>query len=137
MIASVSGWHEHHIPAAAETNRRLDAGEPLFVAAPALVEAYAVLTRLPPPYRLPPAEALALLETSFVQTARAVVALDPPSYVALLRRARAEGIAGGRIYDAVIATCAQRAGATALLTFNVAHFRPLVGPLIEVLAPAP
>jgi hypothetical protein len=29
MIAAVSGWHEHHRPAAAETNRRLDAGTAL------------------------------------------------------------------------------------------------------------
>lgn len=62
MIASVCTWHEHHERTAAEIDRRLERSETLFVAAPALVEAYAVLTRLPPPYRLSPADALALVE---------------------------------------------------------------------------
>jgi hypothetical protein len=42
MIAVVCGWHEHHIPATEEIERRLSQGETLTVAAPALVEAYAV-----------------------------------------------------------------------------------------------
>ena len=51
MIAAVCTWHEHHSQVAEEIELRLYRGEELFVAAPALVEAYAVLTRLPRPYR--------------------------------------------------------------------------------------
>lgn len=36
----------------------------------------------------------------------------------------------------VIAACAERAGVSSLLTFNVAHFRSLVGPGIEVVTPS-
>lgn len=52
MIAAVCAWHEHHTRATEEIERRLSRGEEMIVAAPALVEAYAVLTRLPPPHRL-------------------------------------------------------------------------------------
>ena len=66
MVAAVCSWHEHHSQAAAEIDRRLDRGEQLCTPAPALVEAYAVLTRLPPPHRLSAADAWALVEGNFV-----------------------------------------------------------------------
>ena len=43
MIAAVCSWHEHHEAAANEIERRLAGRERMIVAAPALVEAYAVL----------------------------------------------------------------------------------------------
>jgi hypothetical protein len=51
MIAVICTGHEHHERVAKEIARRLDRGEAMIAAAPALVEAYAVLTRLPSPYR--------------------------------------------------------------------------------------
>ncbi len=39
----------------------------MLLPAPALVEAYAVLTRLPPPHRLSVPDALALLEANFIR----------------------------------------------------------------------
>lgn len=67
------------------------AGEPMNPHA--LAEAYAVLTRLPAPHRLAPADALAVLEGSFLEVAR-VVALDVDGYRSVLRRAGKEGISG-------------------------------------------
>lgn len=121
LVAAVCAWHEHHHRAGEELERRLDQGERMLLAAPALVEAYAVLTRLPPPHRLSPANALTLLETDFMK-AGTIVALDGRSYRALLHGAPRAGIAGGRTYDAVIAACALRAKAATLLTFNASHF---------------
>ena len=66
LIAAVCGWHEQHRVAAAEIGRRLDRGERLSVAAHALTEAYAVLTRLPAPHRLSPADAWELLRANFL-----------------------------------------------------------------------
>lgn len=106
----------------------------MLVAAPALVEAYAVLTRLPPPHRLSPADTLALLEGNFMSAAK-TVALGGKSYRTLLRRASDDGIAGGRTYDAVIAACVFKAKAATLLTFNESHFLPFVGRGIEVVVP--
>ena len=96
----------------------------MIVAAPALVESYAVLTRLPAPHRLSPRDALDVLEANFIRAGK-IVALDGASYRALLRRAPEEGVVGGRTYDAVIAACADKARAAALLTFNEDHFQPL------------
>lgn len=106
----------------------------MFVAAPALVEAYAVLTRLPDPHRLSPADALTLLEANFMQGGR-IVALDGKSYPALLRRAPGDGIAGGQTYDAVIAACALRFKGTTLLTFNASHFLAFAQRGLEIIVP--
>jgi predicted nucleic acid-binding protein len=112
----VCAWHEHHQAAQSELARWLRDDEPMLVAGPALVETYGVLTRLPPPHRL--------IETSFVENER-VVALEGRAYRVLLARMAAEGIAGGRASDAVIAECTLRERGVTLLTFNAddfAHF---------------
>src|SRR5437660_817321 len=83
IIAAVCGWHTHHPQAAAEIERRLESRERLATAAHALAEAYAVLTRMPAPHRLAPADALALLEGNFIDGAR-VIALDAEGYRSLL-----------------------------------------------------
>jgi predicted nucleic acid-binding protein len=103
-------------------------------AAPALIEGYAVLTRLPPPHRMGPDDALALLDTNFIR-ARRVIALDAKSYCDLLRRAPGEEVSGGRTYDAVIAACALRARATTLLTFNAEHFAAYSDRGLEIVVP--
>jgi predicted nucleic acid-binding protein len=121
VIAAVCGWHEHHRAAAAEIERRLNGGQRLSIAAHALSEAYAVLTRLPAPHRLFPADAWELLQTNFTD-GTLIVALSASQHIALLRRLAKAGVSGGRTYDAVIAECAVRAGARALLTFNARHF---------------
>lgn len=135
IVAAVCGWHEHHAEAAAEIERRLEGKERLATAAHALAEAYAVLTRLPAPHRLAPADAVALLEGNFTDGAR-VVALDAEGYRSLLKRGASEGFSGGRTYDAIIAECAVRAQAAALLTFNALHFRALSPGQMQVVVPS-
>ena len=80
MVAAVCPWHEHHAAAAVEIERRLDRGERIATPAPALVEAYAVLTRLPQPHRLAPADAWAVLRGNFVDQAT-IASLNSESYV--------------------------------------------------------
>lgn len=108
----------------------------MIVAAPALVETYAVLTRLPPPHRLSPVDALALLDANFIGAGRAV-ALNAAAYRALLRLATTKDIGGGGMYDAVIAQCAVKAQASALLTFNAPHFLSLAIAGLEIVVPVP
>ncbi|HLH18805.1 MAG TPA: PIN domain-containing protein [Bryobacteraceae bacterium] len=134
MIAAVCSWHEHHERAALAIERRLNRKESMVVAAAALVEAYSVLTRLPAPHRLSPADALSLVEANFMQSAKVAI-LQAEDYRALLCGAPSAGISGGRIYDAIIATCARTEDVSTLLTFNDSHFRSLVGPDIAVLVP--
>jgi predicted nucleic acid-binding protein len=123
MIAAVCEWHENHATALTEIERRLDEGERMAVAAHALAETYAVLTRLPAPHRLSPTDAWQLIDENFIKSA-IVVALTAKMYPTLLRRAVAQAVAGGRIYDALIGECARQAKAEALLTFNRRHFEP-------------
>jgi predicted nucleic acid-binding protein len=121
VIAAVCSWHEHHAAAAEEIERRLDRGEQMIVAAHVLLESYAVLTRLPPPHRLAPADARTLIRANFADGA-SVVTLNGPDHVGLLDGLVAAGIRGGRTYDALIAECAGRSGAGTLLTLNPRHF---------------
>ncbi|RPJ53280.1 MAG: hypothetical protein EHM23_31265 [Acidobacteria bacterium] len=62
-----------------------------------------------------------MLESNFLSDVR-LVALNGASYRALLRGAPKEKIAGGRVYDAVIAECASSAGVDEILTFNDKDF---------------
>jgi len=123
MVAAVCVWHERHLAAVAEIEGRLERGERLVTLAPALAEAYSVLTRFPPPHRLSPSDAWQLLKTSFVEHAK-IISISGASYISLLGVLAEEAIGGGRTYDAIIGECAREAQASALLTFNRRHFDP-------------
>lgn len=120
LVAAVCAWHEHHVVSAAEFAARMKSSDEVVIAAPSLMEAYAVLTRLPQPHRLAPADAFALLDANWGKSE--VVGLTPPEYWRLLARCRDDGIGGGAACDAVIAACARKARVDLLLTWNVAHF---------------
>jgi predicted nucleic acid-binding protein len=85
------------------------------------LEFYSVATRLPPEFRLTPADASMLLRDE-VFARLAVHDLPPPARLDMLRMAAHDGIAGGRIYDAHIAEVARAAGATVVVTDNRRHF---------------
>lgn len=125
LIATIQGWHQHHAAARTELRRRRDSGEHLLLAAHSLVECYSVLTRFPPPQRLTPSVALNAIRTSFIEKG-VVIGLPSEDYWSLLESAVDSGVAGGRIFDAVIAATAVAAKADVLLTFNVRDFRGLV-----------
>ena len=85
------------------------------------LEFYSVSTRLPPEFRLTPAEAHRLL-TEEVFGRFTIHDLPAADRLALLRTAVQDGVAGGRIYDAHIAEIARAAGATVIVTDNRRHF---------------
>jgi predicted nucleic acid-binding protein len=118
LIAAVCAWHEHHDAAFDAMESRRSAGRVVVLAGHALAETYGVLTRLPPPHRLAPADAGAVIQESFVRGTR-LAALPGSSYAALVRRLAQEGMSGGRIYNGIIAESARRARATTLLTFKL------------------
>jgi predicted nucleic acid-binding protein len=132
LVAAVCSWHEHHTPTVNELARRTRRGEGIVMAAPALVEAYAVLTRLPTPYRLRPADALAAMEGSWSHVE--VAALAATEIWPLLRDLPDGGIDGGSTYDALIAACARKAAVDVILTWNVADFERVAEDL-EVRSP--
>ena len=120
LVAAVLPQHEHHAPTAADLGRRRAAGHEVVIAVHALAEAYAVLTRLPPPHRLAPSDALGVLDRNWSRSE--AVALTAAESWRVLREQAAAGIAGGRIYDGLIAQCARKARAIEILTWNVRHF---------------
>jgi predicted nucleic acid-binding protein len=78
------------------------------------IEAYAVLTRLPQPHRVPANLALEYLRGRFQHPP---LTLHGRTYASLLATAADKGIRGGAVYDAVIAGTARESGAT-LLTLD-------------------
>jgi predicted nucleic acid-binding protein len=134
MVAFICGWHPDHERSRKEMGARVARGESLVIAAPALVESYSVLTRLPLPYRLSATDALFLLEANFMEQGE-VVSLKVEEYLSLLRSAPTKGVAGGRIYDAVILQCALRAEVAVLLTLNERHFRAFQPRRLKVVVP--
>ena len=99
------------------------------------LEFYSVATRLPPEYRLSPADAQHLLEEELFGRMM-VHDLPPADRSALLRSAAQDGIAGGRIYDAHIGEIARAAGAAVIVTDNRRHFTSTLRHGIRVETPA-
>jgi len=85
------------------------------------LEFYSVSTRLPPEFRLDPADAAILLEEE-IFARMAVHDLPAPERLPALRAAARDRIGGGRIYDAHIAEIARAAGAEVVVTDNRRHF---------------
>jgi predicted nucleic acid-binding protein len=67
------------------------------------LEAYSVLTRLPPPHRV---EGPATVEVLKARLPRAFLALDAETYAVAPRRMAAVGVIGGGAYDGLIALTA-------------------------------
>ena len=135
MIAAVCGWHEKHESALAAISGHLERGEQLIVASHALLEMYAVLTRLPAPHRLSPKDAVILIRSNFIDGANGI-SLSAADYRRLIVQAPTKGFAGGRAYDALIVECARKAKASTILTFNSRDFANLVSKDIEVVIPS-
>jgi predicted nucleic acid-binding protein len=85
------------------------------------LEFFSVSTRLPPEFRLTPADAVRLLQGE-VFARMTVHDLPPADRLPMLNRATEDGAAGGRIYDMHIAEVARAAGAAVVVTDNRRHF---------------
>jgi predicted nucleic acid-binding protein len=99
------------------------------------LEFYSVATRLPPEYRLSPADACGLLDDEiFVRLS--VHDLPAADRRGLLRAAAHDATSGGRIYDAHIAEIARAAGARVIVTDNRRHFMAALRHGLRVETPA-
>jgi predicted nucleic acid-binding protein len=105
VVAAFASWHEGH-QAAGEALAR----EPRLPAHVA-VESMSVLTRLPHPHRVAAPIVADFLASRFPEP---LLTLSAEATRTLLRNVAAAGIAGGAIYDALVAATAQEAGAVLL-----------------------
>ena len=85
------------------------------------LEFYSVATRLPPEFRLSPADAAMLVQEE-VFGRMTVHDLPSGSQRAFLQALAHEDMTGGRVYDAHIAEVARAASATVIVTDNRRHF---------------
>ncbi len=99
------------------------------------LEFLSVSTRLPPEFRLAPADAARLLEEE-VFARMAVHDLADTDRLPMVRAAARDGTIGGRIYDAHIAEVARAAGASVVITDNRRHFLAALRHGIRVETPA-
>jgi len=130
VVPALLTWHEHHARALPIVQSALASVDPPILPLPVLIESFAVMTRLPAPWRLAPSDAHTLLTRAFRNRVR-VIGLEEQESWSLLDSALAGGIAGGVVYDAVIAACARKGGADRIATFNRRDFERLgVGLLV-------
>jgi predicted nucleic acid-binding protein len=99
------------------------------------LEFFSVATRLPPEFRLTPADAARLLEEE-VFARMAVHDLPARDRLPMMKAVAQDGIAGGRVYDAHIAEVARAAGAAVVVTDNRRHFLAALRHGLRVETPA-
>lgn len=85
------------------------------------LEFFSVATRLPPEFRVSPADATRLLDEE-VFGRMSVHDLPAGARLTMLKAAALDGVAGGRIYDAHIAEVARAAEVPVIVTDNRRHF---------------
>jgi predicted nucleic acid-binding protein len=125
VVAAFATWHVGHGTAAAALARR-----PRLPAHVAL-ESFSVLTRLPAPHRAPAGVVAEFLNVAFPL---APLTLSGSAQLALVGLAVRAGLAGGAIYDALVAATAKQARATLLTRDRRAFFTyEAVGVRVELL----
>lgn len=121
LVAGVIESHPAHERSFAWLRRVTDREIELFVAAHSLAEFYAVLTRLPVSPKISPALALRLLRENIESIAHIVHLVEKEYLQVVVNMAELE-LAGGVIYDGIIAAVAQKSNCDALLTLNRRDF---------------
>jgi predicted nucleic acid-binding protein len=121
LVAAVIAKHEFHGRAFPLLERVLNEKDEGFVAGHSLAETYAILTKLPPPFRHAPAQALLSIEQNVLRHFR-IVSLAGTDYAALIREAAMAEVQGGTIYDALLLKCAEKANPDRIYTLNLKHF---------------
>ena len=94
-----------------------------------LAEVYAVMTMLP--VRPVPGPEQAFLFVQQVADRLTTVTLDGAEYLAAIRELSDRGLAGGRVYDALLLACARKSQAEIIYTWDVKHFRQIAPDLAE------
>jgi predicted nucleic acid-binding protein len=136
LVAAVLEQHEAHERAFAALERVHEGKDQGFISAHGLAEIYAVLTKLPPPFRHSTEQAFLSLEENVLKHFN-IASLTAGDYVALLREAALAGIQGGTVYDAVALKAAAKSGAQRIFTLNLKHFQAVAPEEVRTLLARP
>lgn len=127
LVAALVRSHPRHDRCLSWLVRAQTGEVDLVLAAHSLAELHAVLTALPVKPRISPRTALRLAEENHLRPRPAgraeVVALSVDDYITVLDTAARFSLAGGIVYDALLARAAEIGRVEQLVTLNPAHFR--------------
>jgi predicted nucleic acid-binding protein len=123
LVPVFYGDHEHHEASLSVFTRyaKPDVCAGLY----SLGEVYSTLTRMPGRYRASPNQAILFIDNVLERVT--IVGLSPDEYTTALRSFAGIGVIGGTIYDALLSSCAMKADAELIYTWNVRHYS-LCGP---------
>jgi predicted nucleic acid-binding protein len=136
LVAAVIRQHVAHERSFVVLDRVLAGKDEGSVSGHSLAEMYAVMTKLPAPYRHTPEQALLSIEENILKHFQ-TVSLSGADYAELLREAASIGIQGGTIYDALLLKGATKTGAGRIYTLNLKHFQAIALPDIARLLSTP
>lgn len=121
-VAALVEVHSHHARALPWLESVKQQTVAAVISAHTLAEVYAVLTSLLHRPMISPAQAHQLIKNNIIGQVD-VVAVTVDDYLDLIRHLAQTGIAGGAVYDAVIACAAAKAKVDHIVTFNARDFR--------------
>jgi len=122
LVAAVLDKHDSHARAFVVLDRVQNGKDEGFISAHTLAEIYAILTKLPAPFRHSPEQALLSIEENVIKHFT-TSSLSGSDYTVLIREAALAGIQGGTVYDAVLLKSAGKAGVDRIYTLNLRHFQ--------------
>ena len=119
LVPAFLSEHVHHATskAAYQQGRREDCS----CGAHSLAEFYSTFTRVPIRFRLDGNEVLLMIGDILEKLS--IVTLTGDEYVSTIQDAVRDGVAGGAIYDALLARCAIKSQADVIYTWNLKHFQ--------------
>src|SRR5204862_5297747 len=122
LVAACLRSHPHHNTARPILERVKAGQDEGFVAAHSLAEVYAVLTCLPGGNQVAPTVTWQLISENILKDFT-IVSLTSKEYAETLQKAAADGVEGGRTYDALLLAAAGKSGSDRIYTTNVRHFQ--------------
>src|SRR5262245_53702685 len=111
------GLHSDHQRARIWLEKAKNGDIEAIVSAHSLAEVYSVLTRMPRPLRVSTDAALRLIEHNILNYTE-VIALTAGDYCDLILHLSQVGIAGGAVYDGIIASVAAKGQVDHIVTLN-------------------
>ena len=123
IVAAVHANHPLHIPSADWLNRTFDEHD-VVITHHSVLEAYAVLTRLPAQYRLSPVEAHAVL-TGTLRENTILAPYDENTIWDMIDTMVQTPVSGGSSYDLFIIEILKLAKVDYIATYNTKDFRRL------------
>ena len=121
LIAAFWGGHANHeasLKQFAKAEKKQSS-----CAAHTLAEVYATMTALPVKPLIPPEQVFLFIEE--VRKRLSLVSLEPEEYYETIQRAADRGVTSGRIYDALLMSCAAKSKAEIIYTWNLKHFHSI------------